>query len=139
MGHKKIKDGNIEVQWNDFVKSQWKIIDEVNRLSHYAQNILLSLLAEGVVKYQNQSYPIGNFTVFATMNPPDEGNVVLPMPFMDRFALALPITMPDYLSMQTIGKKDKLNNKSTFDFRLKNNDQSIYIVLCFGFGNVMQT
>ena len=91
MGHKKIKDGNIEVQWNDFVKSQWKIIDEVNRLSHYAQNILLSLLAEGVVKYQNQSYPIGNFTVFATMNPPDEGNVVLPMPFMDRFALALPI------------------------------------------------
>ena len=122
MGHKKIKDGNIEVQWNDFVKSQWKIIDEVNRLSPYAQNILLSLLAEGVVKYQNQSYPVGNFTVFATMNPPDEGNFNLPMPFMDRFALALPITMPDYLSMQTIGKKDKLNNKSTFDFRLKNND-----------------
>jgi len=122
MGHKKIKDGNIEVQWNDFVKSQWKIIDEVNRLSPYAQNILLSLLAEGVVKYQNQSYPVGNFTVFATMNPPDEGNFNLPMPFMDRFALALPITMPDYLSMQTIGKKDKLNNKTTFDFRLKNND-----------------
>jgi len=122
MGHKKIKDGNIDVQWNDFVKSQWKIIDEVNRLSPYAQNILLSLLAEGVVKYQNQSYPVGNFTVFATMNPPDEGNFDLPMPFMDRFALALPITMPDYLSMQTIGRKDKLNNKSTFDFKLKNND-----------------
>lgn len=122
MGQKPIIDGNIEVQWNDFVKSQWKIIDEVNRLSPYAQNILLSLLAEGVVKYQNQSYPVGNFTVFATMNPPDEGNFDLPMPFMDRFALALPITMPDYLSMQTIGKKDKLNNKSTFDFRLKDND-----------------
>jgi len=122
MGHKPIKDGNIEVQWNDFVKSQWKIIDEVNRLSPYAQNILLSLLAEGVVKYQNQSYTVGNFTVFATMNPPDEGNFNLPMPFMDRFAIALPITMPDYMSMQTIGKKDKLNNKSTFDFRLKNND-----------------
>lgn len=122
MGHKEIRNGNIEVQWNDFVKSQWKIIDEVNRLSPYAQNILLSLLAEGVVKYQNQSYTVGNFTVFATMNPPDEGNFKLPMPFMDRFALALPITMPDYLSMQTIGKKDKLNNKSTFDFRLKNND-----------------
>ncbi len=122
MGHKEIRNGNIEVQWNDFVKSQWKIIDEVNRLSPYAQNILLSLLAEGVVKYQNQSYTVGNFTVFATMNPPDEGNFKLPMPFMDRFAIALPITMPDYLSMQTIGKKDKLNNKSTFDFRLQNND-----------------
>ncbi|WP_340113670.1 AAA family ATPase [Maribellus mangrovi] len=122
MGQKKIRDGNIEVQWNDFVKSQWKIIDEVNRLSPYAQNILLSLLAEGIVKYQNQSYPVGNFTVFATMNPPDEGNFNLPMPFMDRFALALPVTMPDYLSMQTIGKKDKLNNKSTFDFKLHNSD-----------------
>jgi MoxR-like ATPase len=111
LGHRKIKDGNVEVKWNDFVKSQWKIIDEVNRLSHYAQNILLSLLAEGVVKYQNQSYSVGNFTVFATMNPPDKGNVELPMPFMDRFALALPITMPDYLSMQTIGKDDKLKNR----------------------------
>lgn len=122
MGHKKIEDGNIEVQWNDFVKSQWKIIDEINRLSPYAQNILLSLLAEGVVKYQNQSYPVGNFTVFATMNPPDEGNFELPMPFLDRFALALPITMPDYLSMQTIGKKDKLNNKASFNFRISDKD-----------------
>ena len=24
LGQKKIKDGNIEVQWNDFVKSQWE-------------------------------------------------------------------------------------------------------------------
>jgi MoxR-like ATPase len=122
LGQKKIKDGNIEVQWNDFVKSQWKIIDEVNRLSPYAQNILLSLLSEGVVKYQNQSYTVGNFTVFATMNPPDEGNFELPMPFLDRFALALPITMPDYLSMQTIGKKDKVNNKASFNFRLSGKD-----------------
>ncbi|SVD58075.1 uncharacterized protein METZ01_LOCUS410929, partial [marine metagenome] len=43
-------DGDIEVQWNHFVKSRWKIVDEVNRLKPYAQNILLSLLAEGVVK-----------------------------------------------------------------------------------------
>ena len=116
------EDGKIEVQWNEFVQSQWKIIDEVNRLRPYAQNILLSLLAEGVVKYQNQSYPVGNFTVFATMNPPDEGNFELPMPFLDRFALALPITMPDYLSMQTIGKKDKLCNKVSFDLRLSETD-----------------
>lgn len=115
------ENGNIEVQWNDFVKSQWKIIDEVNRLSPYAQNILLSLLAEGIVKYQNQSFPVGNFTVFATMNPPDEGNFDLPMPFMDRFAIALPITMPDYLSMQTIGKRDKLSSNSV-NFKLGANE-----------------
>jgi len=113
------EDGDIQVKWNDFVKSEWKIIDEINRLSPYAQNILLSLLAEGVVKYQNQSYPIGDFTVFATMNPPDEGNEILPPPFMDRFALALPITMPDHSTLQTIGKIDE-SEKNDFSFALDN-------------------
>jgi MoxR-like ATPase len=106
------ENGAIDVQWNEFVISPWKIVDEINRLSHYAQNILLSLLAEGVVKYQNQSRSVNGFTVFATMNPKDDGNVVLPMPFMDRFAFALPITMPDYASMQTIGKKSYRQNRS---------------------------
>ena len=46
-GNKKLTDDKIHVVWNDFVKSEWKIIDEVNRISPYAQNILLSLLAEG--------------------------------------------------------------------------------------------
>ena len=111
------EDGEIDVKWNEFVKSEWKIIDEINRLTPYAQNILLSLLAEGVVKYQNQSYPIGDFTVFATMNPPDEGNEILPPPFMDRFALALPITMPDHSTLQTIGKTDD-SQKNDFSFSL---------------------
>ena len=111
------EDGDIDVKWNEFVKSEWKIIDEINRLTPYAQNILLSLLAEGVVKYQNQTYPIGDFTVFATMNPPDEGNVILPPPFMDRFALALPITMPDHSTLQTIGKTDD-SQKNDFSFSL---------------------
>ena len=108
------ESGKIEVQWNDFVHSQWKIIDEVNRLNPYAQNILLSLLAEGIVKYHDQSKNIGNYTVFATMNPRDEGNYVLPLPFLDRFALALPITMPDYASLQTIGKIEKSQQGSFF-------------------------
>lgn len=104
-----IKDGKINVIWNDFVDSQWKIIDEINRLSPYAQNILLSLLAESSVKYHNQSKTLSSFTLFATMNPKDSANFELSLPFLDRFALALPITMPDYDSFSTIGRKDKSN------------------------------
>lgn len=104
-----IKDGKINVIWNDFVDSQWKIIDEINRLSPYAQNILLSLLAESSVKYHNQSKTLSSFTLFATMNPKDNANFELSLPFLDRFALALPITMPDYDSFSTIGRKDKSN------------------------------
>ena len=107
-GRRELTDGkNIDVIWNKFVESPWKIIDEINRLSPYAQNILLSLLAEGIVKYHNSSKVLPPFTLFATMNPRDEGNVNLSLPFLDRFALALPITMPDYESLLTIGKKGK--------------------------------
>jgi len=97
----------VDVIWNDFVDSPWKIIDELNRLSPYAQNILLSLLAESSVKYHNESKRLPNFSLYATMNPKDEGNFIMSLPFLDRFALALPITMPDYESLSTIGKKDK--------------------------------
>ena len=105
------KYGKIDVVWNSFVDSEWKIIDEINRLSPYAQNILLSLLAEGSVKYQDESRIVPPFTLFATLNPKDNANEELSLPFKDRFALALPITMPDYDSFSTIGKSDK-NSRS---------------------------
>jgi MoxR-like ATPase len=101
------KNDKIDVIWNSFVDSEWKIIDEINRLSPYAQNILLSLLAEGSVKYHDESKIVPSFTLFATLNPKDNANEELSLPFRDRFALALPITMPDYDSFSTIGKKDK--------------------------------
>ncbi len=117
-------DKKVDVIWNDFVDSPWKIIDELNRLSPYAQNILLSLLAESSVKYHNESKRLTNFSLYATMNPKDEGNFIMSLPFLDRFALALPITMPDYESLSTIGKKDKSSKQddlSTYliDFDLK--------------------
>ena len=120
----------VDVIWNDFVDSPWKIIDELNRLSPYAQNILLSLLAESSVKYHNESKRLPNFSLYATMNPKDEGNFIMSLPFLDRFALALPITMPDYESLSTIGKKDKsskLDDLATYldDFDLKTAQEEI--------------
>lgn len=113
----------VDVIWNDFVDAPWKIIDELNRLSPYAQNILLSLLAESSVKYHNESKRLPNFSLYATMNPKDEGNFIMSLPFLDRFALALPITMPDYDSLSTIGReKDKSNKLDNLASYLKNFD-----------------
>ncbi len=113
----------VDVVWNDFVDSPWKIIDELNRLSPYAQNILLSLLAESSVKYHNESKRLPNFSLYATMNPKDEGNFIMSLPFLDRFALALPITMPDYESLSTIGReKDKSNKLDDLASYLNNFD-----------------
>lgn len=97
----------VDVIWNAFIDSPWKIIDEINRLSPYAQNILLSLLAESSVKYHNESKRLDTFSLYATMNPQDVGSYDMSLPFLDRFALAIPITMPDYDSLSTIGKRDK--------------------------------
>jgi MoxR-like ATPase len=69
-GNRNLTHGKyIDVHWSKFVESPWKIIDELNRLSPYAQNILLSLLAEGSVKYHNSSKRLSTYSVYATMNP----------------------------------------------------------------------
>ncbi|MCR5549667.1 MAG: MoxR family ATPase [Bacteroidales bacterium] len=119
LGKKELVNDKINVVWNEFVISKWKIIDEINRLSPYAQNILLSLLAEGSVKYHDQSKIVPPFTLYATLNPKDNANTELSLPFKDRFALALPITMPDYDSFSTIGKKDKLGRQDNLESYLQ--------------------
>ena len=58
---KLMHDGEEEVVWRHFVLNFWKIIDEVNRLTPYAQDILLSLLAEGTIKYTMKLSQLINF------------------------------------------------------------------------------
>ncbi|GAB4318073.1 MAG: hypothetical protein Kow0069_21100 [Promethearchaeota archaeon] len=91
---KLMKEGVEEVVWRDFVTHFWKIIDEVNRLTAYAQDMLLSLLAEGRVKYYDAVRPTTPYCLFATINPKDVGTHELSLPFLDRFGMAIPISMP---------------------------------------------
>ncbi|MHA2398354.1 MAG: AAA family ATPase [Promethearchaeota archaeon] len=106
---KLMKDGEEEVVWRQFVTSFWKIIDEVNRLTPYAQDILLSLLAEGTVKYYDTITTINKFCLYATINPNDVGTFELSQPFLDRFGISVPISMPASHDLQIIlsGKDEK--------------------------------
>ncbi|MFX0155402.1 MAG: AAA family ATPase [Candidatus Hodarchaeota archaeon] len=106
---KLMKDGEEEVVWRQFVTNFWKIIDEVNRLTPYAQDILLSLLAEGTVKYYDSIATINKFCLFATINPHDVGTFELSQPFLDRFGISVPISMPRSHDLQLIltGKDEK--------------------------------
>lgn len=90
----KLLKGEEEVKWRDFIRVFWKIVDEVNRLTPYAQDILLSLLAEGRVKYYDAVKEIPQYCLFATINPQDAGTFELALPFLDRFGLSIPISMP---------------------------------------------
>ncbi|MFW9900751.1 MAG: AAA family ATPase, partial [Candidatus Thorarchaeota archaeon] len=106
---KLMKEGEEEVVWRQFVTNFWKIIDEVNRLTPYAQDILLSLLAEGTVKYYDSITTINKFCLFATINPHDIGTFELSQPFLDRFGISVPISMPGSHDLQLIltGKDEK--------------------------------
>ncbi len=91
---KLMKDGEEEVIWRKFASNFWKIIDEVNRCSPYTQNILLSLLAEGKIKYYDAVLNVAKYCLFATLNPHDIGTFDLSLPFLDRFGISVPISMP---------------------------------------------
>ncbi|MCK4238713.1 MAG: AAA family ATPase, partial [Candidatus Lokiarchaeota archaeon] len=84
-----LMQGKEIVSWRRFVIDFWKIIDEVNRLSPYAQDILLSLLAEGQVKYFDEVQNISKFSLYATINPQDVGTFELSEPFLDRFGISV--------------------------------------------------
>ncbi|MFX1528701.1 MAG: hypothetical protein ACFFB4_14095 [Promethearchaeota archaeon] len=102
-------DGEEEVVWRQFVTSFWKIIDEVNRLTPYSQDILLSLLAEGTIKYYDEITNIQKYCLYATINPQDVGTFELSEPFLDRYGISAPISMPSSSDLELIlkGKDEK--------------------------------
>ncbi|MFW9808318.1 MAG: AAA family ATPase [Candidatus Thorarchaeota archaeon] len=97
-----MKDGLEVVVWRRFVTNFFKIIDEVNRLTPHAQNILLSLLAEGELKYYDEVKRCEEFCLYATLNPTDAGTFDIGPPFLDRFGIAVPITMPTVNDLELI-------------------------------------
>jgi MoxR-like ATPase len=97
-----MKEGVEVVVWRRFVTTFWKIIDEVNRLTPHAQNILLSMLAEGELKYYDEVKRCDDYCLYATMNPTDSGTFDLAPPFLDRFGMAVPITMPTVDDLEII-------------------------------------
>jgi len=106
---KLMHDGEEEVLWRQFVTNFWKIIDEVNRLTPYAQDILMSLLAEGSIKYYDEIKTVDKYCLFATINPQDVGTFELSKPFLDRFGISIPIVMPSSHDLELIltGKDEK--------------------------------
>ncbi|MGY5873089.1 MAG: AAA family ATPase [Candidatus Thorarchaeota archaeon] len=97
-----MKEGIEVVVWRSFITGFWKIIDEVNRLTPHSQNILLSLLAEGEIKYYDNVKRCEEFCLYATLNPADSGTFEMGPPFLDRFGMAVPITMPTVSDLELI-------------------------------------
>jgi MoxR-like ATPase len=104
----KLMKGEEQVIWRTFATSFWKIVDEINRCSPYTQNILLSLLAEGKIKYYDSVLNVSKYCLYATLNPHDAGTFAMSGPFLDRFGISVPISMPKSQDLAVIlGSKDE--------------------------------
>ncbi len=107
---KLLTEGAERIVWRNFIKSFWKIIDEINRLSPSAQDAIFSILSEGIAKYFDGIYETKEYVFYATVNPRDTGSYPLGMPLLDRFGIAVPISMPRYDEITDIAETpdDKL-------------------------------
>jgi len=86
----KLMQGVEEVEWKDFVTSEIKFVDEINRIPPYSLNSFFQILAENKVSFAGSEKKVKG-VVIATMNPSDEGTYPLPKPFLDRFDLIVRI------------------------------------------------
>jgi len=107
---KLLTEGAEKIVWRNFISSFWKIIDEINRLSPSAQDAIFSILSEGIAKYFDGIYETKEYVFYATVNPRDIGSYPLGMPLLDRFGIAVPISMPRYDEIADIAEvpDDKL-------------------------------
>lgn len=104
---KLLEKGEEKVIWKQFIGSFWKVIDEVNRLSPHLQDILFSMLGEGRVKYFGKTTMAKEFVLYGTINPRDVGAFRMSRPFLDRFGLAVPVTMPGFTESARIVELDE--------------------------------
>jgi len=91
---KLISGGEEQIIWRRFIKTFWKIIDEINRLSPGAQDVILSLLGEGIAKYFDKVYQAPRYVLYATLNPRDVGTFPIGLPLLDRFGIAVIVESP---------------------------------------------
>jgi MoxR-like ATPase len=84
-----LMDGVEQVIKREFVQSNVRIVDEVNRLPPGKLSILYQLIDRGFVKYLGELITVPEGPTFLTANAADSGNYPIPPPFLDRVDAAV--------------------------------------------------
>jgi len=107
-----LKTGDEVVMPREFMKSMIRIIDEVNRITPGKLSILYQVADRGFTTYKGHKIIAPPGPLFATANAADSGNYPMPVPFLDRFDVAV---NSNFLNANYFGyfgsrKKGKTNN-----------------------------
>jgi MoxR-like ATPase len=84
--------------WTAWAKSNWKLINEINRFPSGKQNLFLEILQKSKISYAGQVFRPGDTCYFATMNPEFSATYPLDEALLDRISACVPALQPDFLA-----------------------------------------
>jgi MoxR-like ATPase len=90
--------GPTRVLWTAWARSNWKLINEINRFPSGKQNLFLEILQKRKISYAGQVCQPGDTCYFATMNPEFSATYPLDQALLDRISACVPAYQPDFLA-----------------------------------------
>ncbi len=99
--------GEMEILWTPWARSNWKVINEINRFPSGKQNIFLELLQKRKVTYAGQVLTPGDTCYFATMNPDFSATYPLDEALLDRISASVPATQPDLINGLALAERER--------------------------------
>jgi MoxR-like ATPase len=98
---------NMEILWTPWAKSQWKVINEINRFPSGKQNLFLEILQKRKISYAGRVLVPGSTCFFATMNPDFSSTYPLDEALLDRISACVPATQPNFLASLSLSERDR--------------------------------
>ena len=99
--------GEVEVLWTPWARSQWKVINEINRFPSGKQNLFLEILQKRKIGYAGKVLVPGDTCYFATMNPEFSATYPLDEALLDRISATVPAAQPDFLSGLMLSERQR--------------------------------
>jgi MoxR-like ATPase len=99
--------GEVEVLWTPWARSQWKVINEINRFPSDKQNLFLEILQKRKIGYAGRILVPGDTCYFATMNPEFSATYPLDEALLDRISATVPAAQPDFLSGLMLSERER--------------------------------
>jgi MoxR-like ATPase len=98
--------GPAQVLWTAWAKSNWKLINEINRFPSGKQNLFLEILQKKKISYAGQLCKPGDTCYFATMNPEFSATYPLDEALLDRISACVPAAQPDFLAGLLLSERE---------------------------------
>ena len=99
--------GPTQVLWTAWAKSNWKLINEINRFPSGKQNLFLEILQKRKISYAGQLCRPGDTCYFATMNPEFSATYPLDEALLDRISACVPAAQPDFLAGLLLSERER--------------------------------